>query len=73
MATSRKKTKKVVIELELPANKLEKLKPMLKGGKLKIVLGQNSFIACNAPFVACNAPFTEQKVAFIACNAAFSR
>jgi len=66
-----KRSKKVILELELPASKLKALAPLIKNGKLNIVLGPNSFIACNAPFVACNAPFSEGKAAFIACNAAF--
>jgi hypothetical protein len=69
MATT--KTQKVMLELELPADKLEALKPIMKDGKLKIVIGKNSFIACNAAFVACNIAFAEHKAAFIACNAAF--
>lgn len=69
MAT--KKMQKVLIELQLPADKVELLKPGLKDGKLKIVLGKNSFVACNAAFVACNAAFKESRAAFIACNAAF--
>jgi predicted transcriptional regulator len=72
MATT-KKTQKVLLELELPADKLESLKPMMKDGKLKIVMGKNSFVACNAAFVACNAAFTEHKAAFVACNAAFTK
>lgn len=72
MATT-KKSQKVIIELELPSEKLEALKPMMKDGKLKIVLGKKSFVACNAAFIACNAPFKEHKAAFIACNAAFTK
>jgi hypothetical protein len=68
---SNKTTKKLMIELEIPEDKLEALKPIIKEGKIKVVLGKNSFVACNAAFVACNAAFTEKKVAFIACNAAF--
>lgn len=68
-----KNTQKVMLELELPSDKLEALKPMIKEGKIKIVLGKNSFVACNAAFVACNAAFTENRAAFIACNAAFTK
>lgn len=71
---AKKQNQRVTIELELPANKVEELKPLIQNGKLKIVLGQKSFVACNAAFVACNSPFTaDKKVAFLACNAAFKK
>ena len=68
-----KRTQKVMLELQLPADKLEALKPMIKDGKIKITLGPNSFVACNAAFIACNSAFTEHKAAFVACNAAFTK
>lgn len=71
METKKTKTQKVILELELPSDKMESLKPIIAEGKIKIVMGSNSFVACNAAFVACNSAFTENKVAFIACNAAF--
>lgn len=66
-------SKKVMIELEIPESKLEALKHIIKDGKIKVVLGKNSYVACNAPFVACNSAFTEHKAAFVACNAAFAK
>lgn len=67
------KTQKVLLELELPADKLKALSPIMKDGKIKIVMGKDSFIACNAALVACNSAFTEHKATFVACNATFSK
>jgi hypothetical protein len=44
------KTQKVLLELELPADKLKALSPIMKDGKIKIVMGKDSFVACNAAF-----------------------
>lgn len=66
-------TKKVLLELQLPVDKLKALTPVIRDGKITLTLGKNSFVACNASFIACNSAFSENKAAFVACNAKFSK
>lgn len=59
------KTQKVLLELELPADKLKALSPIMKDGKIKIVMGKDSFVACNAAFSKWTTKQTFENVLFI--------